>query len=352
VVETFTKNKMYYYKKIFDLFPEFVFIHDADGNIKKMNASAQSYFYGYKNIYEIIKDERLVNKIYNLKGDLPSKIGEISLVLQDKTRVAIEITTRNFEGNFGKSLKLTIFKDITHLKEVEKQFCLAQKQEAIGAMAAGFAHDFKNILNNIKLYLKLIRQSKSLEQISKYANIIDEMIKESNNFIKCVLSVTRDNSLNFEDLYIADLLKEDLNIIERVLPKNITLELLDMAKNATVRVIKSRFTQIILNLVLNSMEAIGSKPGDILISIERTVINDQPFVKISVTDNGPGIPQNIIDRIFENFFTTKPNGTGLGLAMVKMAVNDFGGYINVESVEGSFTTFKIFLPEVIYGEQR
>lgn len=317
-----------------------------------MNSSATTYFKGYDNVYKIIKEERIINKIYNLQGDLPLKAGEITINLPNQDRIVVEITTRSFENSFGKSMKLTIFKNITHVKEVEKQFCLAQKQEAIGAMAAGFAHDFKNILNNIKIYLRLIKQSTSFEQISNYVDIIDNMVKDSNNFIKHVLNVTRDNSSNFEDVIIADLIKDDLDIIERVLPKNITIDFVDMAKNAVVRVIKSRFTHAIFNLVLNSMEAIGSNPGNILISVERTMINNQPFIKISVTDNGPGIPANIIDRIFENFFTTKSYGSGLGLSMVRLAVNDFGGYINVESQEGSFTTFKIFLPEVIYGESR
>lgn len=317
-----------------------------------MNSSATTYFKGFDNVYKIIKEERIINKIYNLQGDLPLKAGEITINLPNQDRIVVEITTRSFENSFGKSMKLTIFKNITHVKEVEKQFCLAQKQEAIGAMAAGFAHDFKNILNNIKIYLRLIKQSTSFEQISNYVNIIDDMVKDSNNFIKHVLNVTRDNSSNFEDVIIADLIKDDLDIIERVLPKNITIDFVDMAKNAVVRVIKSRFTHAIFNLVLNSMEAIGSNPGNILISVERTMINNQPFIKISVTDNGPGIPANIIDRIFENFFTTKSYGSGLGLSMVRLAVNDFGGYINVESQEGSFTTFKIFLPEVIYGESR
>lgn len=317
-----------------------------------MNSSATTYFKGFDNVYKIIKEERIINKIYNLQGDLPLKAGEITINLPNQDRIVVEITTRSFENSFGKSMKLTIFKNITHVKEVEKQFCLAQKQEAIGAMAAGFAHDFKNILNNIKIYLRLIKQSTSFEQISNYVDIIDDMVKDSNNFIKHVLNVTRDNSSNFEDVIIADLIKDDLDIIERVLPKNITIDFVDMAKNAVVRVIKSRFTHAIFNLVLNSMEAIGSNPGNILISVERTMINNQPFIKISVTDNGPGIPANIIDRIFENFFTTKSYGSGLGLSMVRLAVNDFGGYINVESQEGSFTTFKIFLPEVIYGESR
>ncbi len=343
---------MYYYKKIFDLLPDYVFIHDNDGNIKKMNASALVFFKGYDNIYKIIKEERIVNKIFNLTGEVPLKAGETTLLLPNQEKIVVEITSRVFESSFGKSLRLTIFKNITHVKEVEKQFCLAQKQEAIGAMAAGFAHDFKNILNNIKIYLKLIKQSTSFEQISNYVDIIDDMVKDSNNFIKHVLNVTRDNSSNFEDVVIADLIRDDLDIIERVLPKNITIDFVDMAKNAIVRIIKSRFTHAIFNLVLNSMEAIGPNPGNILISIERTMINQQPFVKISVTDNGPGIPANIIDRIFENFFTTKSYGSGLGLSMVRLAVNDFGGYINVESQEGSFTTFKIFLPEVTYGDTK
>ncbi|MGC8925848.1 MAG: two-component system sensor histidine kinase NtrB [Calditerrivibrio sp.] len=339
-----------YYKKIFDLLPDYIFIHDKDGYIKKMNNTSLKYFKGCENIYTIIKEERIINKIYNHSSDLPLKAGETSLILPNRDKIVINITSRNFETSFSKHYKLTIFKDITHVKDVEKQFCIAQKQEAIGAMAAGFAHDFKNILNNIKLYLRLIMQSGDLSQVSKYAGIIENMIQDSNNFIRHVLNVTRDTSANYEEVMIGELIREDLNIIERILPKNINIDFIDMAKNAIVRLIRSRFTQVIFNLVLNSVEAIGQNSGDILISIERTNIKEKPFVKLSISDNGPGIPANIIDRIFEMFFTTKPNGSGLGLSMVKMAINDFGGYISVESQEGSSTTFKIFLPEVVYGE--
>ncbi|MCX8084485.1 MAG: HAMP domain-containing histidine kinase [Calditerrivibrio sp.] len=341
---------MYYYKKIFDILPGYIFIHDNDGNIKKMNAPAATLFKNYDNIYKIIKDERIINKIFNFSSNLTLKAGETTLILPNNEKIVVDITTKLFETGFKKHLKLTIFKDITNIKEVEKQFCLAQKQEAIGAMAAGFAHDFKNILNNIKIYLKLIKQSKSLDQIYDYANIIEDMIRDSNDFIKHILSITRDTSSNYEEVVISELLREDIEIMERVLPKNISIELVDMAKNAVVRIIKSRFTHAIFNLCLNSVEAIGTKPGNIMISIERAILDSKPFVRISVTDNGCGIPQKIIDKIFDNFFTTKSNGSGLGLSMVKLAITDFGGHIKVESEEGHWTTFKIFLPEVIYGE--
>ncbi|MCA1927933.1 MAG: hypothetical protein LDL09_05890 [Calditerrivibrio sp.] len=343
---------MNYYKKIFNLIPDMIFIHDNTGLIKNMNNAASVYFKGYSSLSNVIKDARIVNKIYNFHSESCINCGEITMTLLNGKNMEFEISSQIFDAGFGRKLKMTILRNISDVKEIEKQFCIAQKQEAIGAMAVGFAHDFKNILSNIKLYLKLIKQSSSIEQVIAYSGVVEDIIADSNNFVKHVLNIARDRSLELEDVVISELLAEDLEIIERILPRNVTISLTDMARNAVVKIMSSRFTNVIFNLCLNSVDAIGGNQGHIHISTERTEIGGVSFIKITVTDNGPGIPKNIINKVFDNFFTTKKHGSGLGLAMVKLAVKDFGGFVEVESEEGVFTSFKIFLPEVIYGEDK
>jgi len=152
-----------------------------------------------------------------------------------------EINSYVFKDDASKPLKMTILKNITHVKEVERQFCLAQKQEVVGAMAAGFAHDFKNILNNIKLYLKLIKQSEQREQVEKYCGVIDDLINDSNGFIRQVLSIARDRSNSFEEVVLGDVIEETLQVLERILPKNISIIFTDMARNAVIKIVKTRF---------------------------------------------------------------------------------------------------------------
>ncbi|MEF3254020.1 MAG: hypothetical protein K6348_00405 [Deferribacterales bacterium] len=341
---------MYYYKKIFNLIPDFIFVHDDVGLIKNMNQAALLHYKNFKYLSEVIKDAKIINKIYNYKEDKCLNCGEISITLPNGSTIDVEISSYPFEIAFGKSYKLTILKNISQMKEIEKQFCIAQKQEAIGAMAAGFAHDFKNILNNIKLYVKLIKQSSDIDQIKNYTNVIENIITDSNEFVKQVLNVARDKSSKFEKIVLSDLLSELVHILERVIPRNVSIGFTDMAKNAIVNIIKTRFINMVLNLCQNAVEAIGSNSGHIHIATERIEQNNIKYIKLSVTDNGPGIPKDILNKIFDNFFTTKSGGTGLGLAMVKLAAKDFGGYVEVESELGVSTTFKIFIPEAKYGD--
>lgn len=343
---------MNYYEKIFNLIPDFIFIHDNTGLIKIMNQSAAEYFKDVTTLDRIVTDDKILGKIYTFEEHSPVKGVEINLTLPGGNEMEFEINSYVFKDDASKPLKMTILKNITHVKEVERQFCLAQKQEVVGAMAAGFAHDFKNILNNIKLYLKLIKQSEQMEQVEKYCGVIDELINDSNGFIRQVLSIARDRSNNLEEVVLGDVIEETLQVLERILPKNVGIVFTDMAKNAVIKIVKTRFINAIFNLCLNSVDAIGNNAGTIRITTERTSISGNHYVKITVTDNGSGIPHNIIDKIFNTFYTTKKYGTGLGLPMVKLAIKDFGGSIEVESEEGFFTTFKIFLPEVIYGEHR
>ncbi|MBF0203465.1 MAG: response regulator [Desulfamplus sp.] len=270
-----------------------------------------------------------------------------------------------------------IFRDVTSKIMLENELRQAQKMESIGILTGGIAHDFNNILSimigNAELALDSMQEWDPV-----YVNI--ESIKiaglKASGIVKQLLSFSRKSDIELEPVNIAGIVNESFKLLRSTIPSSIELRKNIKDNDAIILGNQTQIHQIIINLCVNASHAMDDLEGIIEIGVEKcnslnTSELDYPIydhVKITVTDTGHGIDPNIIDKIFDPYFSTKPidKGTGMGLAVVHGIVKTHNGLIKVHSKPLNGTTFNIFFPLVtqipeikpetinnlIYGEER
>lgn len=253
--------------------------------------------------------------------------------------------------------------DISGQKSLERQFLQSQKMKTIGELAGGIAHDFNNILTAILGFCDLILQRHTKDDRSySDAQQIKQCTKRASDLVKKLLAFSRQQTLQPKVISITDTLYEFSNILKRAAGNSIDLQIIYNREMWPIEVDVGQLEQVILNLVINSKDATNNE-GNIVIktqnqSIEAPTrctldtIKQGDYVVIEVSDNGCGIDDSIINKIFDPFFTTKnkyssnptKSGSGLGLSTVYGIVKQTGGYVDVASVVGKGTTFKIYFP--------
>jgi len=252
-----------------------------------------------------------------------------------------------------------------HRQELESQLLQSQKMESIGQLAGGIAHDFNNLLVAILGYSELTLSNLDKDSIN-YENVEQIMGagERAKVLVRQLLAFSRQQVLELTDLNVNTVLADLGLMIERVIGEHITLRVIENAELQTIRADRGQLEQIILNLCVNSRDAMGDG-GTLTIEMENQEIDAEfcetytwaspgSFVKLSVTDNGCGMDSETQDRIFDPFFTTKKmgEGTGLGLSTVFGLVSQHNGLINVYSEVNIGTTFKIYFPAVSVEESR
>ena len=251
------------------------------------------------------------------------------------------------------------FRDVTERRRLEEQIRQSQKMEAVGQLAGGIAHDFNNLLTVISGCCDLSRLKAKTES-PDLVRLIEEIAKaaaRAGELTSQLLTFSRRAMLDPEALVLDQAIEDLEDLLKRLLSENIELRVELGAGSATILADRSRFQQIVLNLVINASDAMP-QGGRILIRTEIAAVESvagvvpygiqEPgeYAVLRVRDNGCGIPAAIQDRIFDPFFTTKDpgKGTGLGLATVYGIVEQFQGFLHLESVEGEGTELFVSLP--------
>ncbi len=252
---------------------------------------------------------------------------------------------------------LTVIRDTTEKRMLEKKLIQAQKMEAMGVLSGGIAHDFNNILGAIVGHVDLALLGEKWGRPShSHLLEIQKATRRASNLVKQILAFTRQDNQDIGPVKIAPILQECIQLIRAALPTTISIEQHLEDQMCVVMANPTHIHQIIMNLATNAGHAMAGNRGKISIRLrtvrgpfadgETTV--DGPFVDISVEDNGCGMSKETLSKIFDPFFTTKQEGrgTGLGLAVVKDIVKRSGGTMLVTSQEGKGSEFKVILPRI------
>ncbi len=258
----------------------------------------------------------------------------------------------------GESVTLAYLRDITGRKTLESQLLQAQKMEAIGALAAGVAHDFNNILTTLMGYGHLLQIKMHPEDpLRVYVEQMLASTGKAASLTQGLLAFGRKQGMEVKPYSVAALVKDASTLFRRLLPEDIELTI-SLGEDVTVLADMTQIGQVLMNLATNARDAMP-KGGVLKIETTRTQI-DKLFMRfhgygepgeyalISVMDTGTGMNGKTREKIFDPFFTTKEvgKGTGLGLSIVYGIVKQHGGYITVYSEDGIGTTFSIYLPAV------
>lgn len=245
-----------------------------------------------------------------------------------------------------------VFRDITDKIRIEEEMIKSNKIESIGVLAGGIAHDFNNILTTILgnsslavMYIKNGNKEKVLDRLLD----IEKASLQARDLTQQLLTFARGGEPVVKTVSIAGLLKDTVGFI--LSGSNVCCEFLIPDNLWNIEVDEGQISQVINNLVINAKQAMPE--GGMLkikahnvseISDPRPPLKSGRYIKISIEDTGLGIPEENLSRIFDPYFTTKPKGTGLGLATAYSIIKKHNGYIDVKSKPGEGTNFSIYLP--------
>ena len=246
--------------------------------------------------------------------------------------------------------------DVTDRKDLEMRVRRAQRMDAVGQLAGGIAHDFNNLLTIIHNYGTFVQEGLAeSDPLRDDVDCVLEATRRGAELTKKLLSFARQAPLAPQIVEVSPALEEIHRLLSRVLGEDVVLSTLVDPDIGAVRMDRSAFDQILVNLAINGRDAmIGG--GSLTIEAQPAILGPEwagthavrlppgDYVVISVTDTGSGIPREHLERIFDPFFTTKENGTGLGLATCWGLVEQAGGALTVYSELDTGTTFRMYLP--------
>ena len=247
------------------------------------------------------------------------------------------------------------FKDLTRVEQLEERERLRDRLAALGEMAAAIAHEVKNPLAGIEVMAGLLKRqlTDNKDAQSSLTDIIKEA-KMANAIVQEVLEFVRPIRLQVEHIAVADFIGDAVTMAESHAARGETRVHVTVPQELSpIQGDPHQLRQIFTNLLINAFEAMGGK-GNVTIAALQLAAEDEvavgsdvtavPMIQVEVSDDGPGMPADVMDKIFSPFFTTKPRGSGLGLAIVRKIVDAHDGRIDVSARAEGGTRFRVTLP--------
>jgi two-component system, cell cycle sensor histidine kinase and response regulator CckA len=249
------------------------------------------------------------------------------------------------------------------LNEMQEQLMRAQRLEQLGMLAAGIAHDFNNSLAPILLATPLLRQQVGSPGGLRMLEIIDTCATRGATLVRQMLSFARGTVGRKVSMQVGDVLREVINIAKTTFPRSITVESSLPSNLWPVLGDPTQINQVFMNLAINARDAMA-QGGELTISAANLTLDGATpveikggrpgnFIMVEVRDTGAGIAAELLERIWEPFFTTKSEnkGTGLGLSTVRGIVRQYEGFVDVKTIPGETaghgTAFRIYLPSAV-----
>ena len=302
---------------------------------------------------EVLRDVPDVCRIIAGAFDLSHLPNRAELRLK-RTAKVIGYTLSHVCDAGGHLLGATLFfKDLTRVEQLEERERLRDRLAALGEMAAAIAHEVKNPLAGIEVMAGILKRQ--LPDSEDAQTILGDIIKEAkmaNAIVIEVLDFVRPIRLQVEQIALSEVVDDAIATAESHAARGAVQIALTMPGDLpNLQGDTHQLRQLFTNLLVNAFEALGGA-GEVRIAAHALaeeesgpgVENAGPMIEVTVSDTGPGIPAEVIDRIFSPFFTTKPQGSGLGLAIVRKIVDAHDGRIDVGARPGGGTVFRVTLP--------
>ncbi len=354
------------YREIVENVNEGIWVLDKKGNIQFANRRLIDML-GHgeltgMNISRLVKQEDKDLLLKSIEENLKGKLSKREMQLEDATgeykTVLLSSVPIQHEDSFSGCL--AIVTDLTEKKNLEKNLLQTQKLESVGTMAGGIAHDFNNILTGILGYTAMLHIGLADNPtLQEYTTIIEKSSLRAADLVRKMLAFSRQSSkpaIN-ASTSLDTIIEDSLSLVQSSVPPTIQIKLNQSGDLPPVKGDSTELQQIILNLCLNARDAMPDG-GTITISTDlmpqaeikqlqsELAIDTGDYVLLTVVDTGTGVTEEVQERMFDPFYTTKEvgKGTGLGLAMVYGIMQGIGGAIHVESSHGEGTIFKLFFP--------
>ncbi len=351
------------YRELFDNANDLICTADVNGRFKSINKAAERIS-GYTReeardlrLQELVAPEYLdvLNRMLKrkLEGNRQT-VYEVEIISKDGKRVPLELSTRlTFEQ--GKPVGVEgIGRDISERRHLQEQLWLAQKMDAVGRLAGGIAHDFGNVLTIVTGYCALLLSVlPDGDPVREQVEGIMRAADRGSSLTKQILSFSQGQLVRPKLLSLNAVVSDQAEMLWRLLGEEVELATILNPKVGLVQFDPGQLDQVIMNLALNSRDAMP-QGGQLTIATSRVEVDEDntahhgvepgTYLTLEVRDTGDGMTPETIERMFEPFFTTKPSGTGLGLSTVYGIVRENGGAIEVDSEPGKGTRMRIYLP--------
>ncbi|HYK39969.1 MAG TPA: ATP-binding protein [Candidatus Eremiobacteraceae bacterium] len=238
---------------------------------------------------------------------------------------------------------ICLLTDLTELASLQKQMQLKENLAALGELSAGIAHEFKNALATISGYAQMIQAETASPEAADNAEKILEQTRNITKVVTEFLKYARPLDISDEQVALEPVIERVVSEVAEAIP---SVRLRFEGPFGVVAGDESFLRQAFLNLTRNAAEACSSAPngGKIILRSENLQRDGAGYQRITIFDNGPGIPREVLPKLFRPFFTTKPNGTGLGLAVVQKIILQHGGQVEARNREEGGAAFIVTLP--------
>ncbi len=288
------------------------------------------------------KEEReFVEQELNNKGEISDK--EVELLSKSKERINCILTVSKEIDGKGEVYMQGIIHNITILKKSEKAALHTEKLNAAQRLLRTLAHEVRNPVNNIYLALEQLVPVLKEEEPRDLVEIIDRNSRRINALITELLDTSRPIEIVLERLPLQQIMDETIAVaLDRITLKKIKLSVNYIASNAWIMADKAQLKIAFLNIIINAIESMKEDEGKLAIEIKKEASS---FI-VSISDNGKGISEENLTRLFEPYFTSKLNGMGLGLASTLNIIKAHKGMIEVRSVVNEGTGFYVSFDSV------
>ena len=300
-------------------------------------------------IAEVLRDHPEVVRVLSTVFDLHLLPNRVELRLRPTGKVigyTLALVRDDDHDVVGAAM---FFKDLTRVEQLEERERLRDRLIAVGEMAAAIAHEVKNPLAGIEVQAGLLRRRivDSPEAQAALGDIINEA-KMANDIVQEVLEFVRPIRLQMEHTGVADAVQAAVQLADTQARRgDVSVDVRVPQGLPLIQGDQHQLTQLFTNLLTNAYEAMGGA-GHVTISARVVRIEDgadgRDAVQVEVVDDGPGMPQDVAERIFDPFYTTKAQGSGLGLSIVRKIVDAHDGQIDFRTMPGSGTTIRVTLP--------
>jgi PAS domain S-box-containing protein len=352
-----------HYRELIDATPDFIYSYDRENRFTSANKSLCTAL--RKPIEEIIG--KTARELRLFPADSLNEWENLHRrIFESGSRIKTEQTARLPDGSVrifevildpicGDSGAITggrgMARDITERSNYEMQFANTQKLEALGMLAGGIAHDFNNMLGGIFGYMSLARKSLTDGNTAKALENIDKALiayQPASDLTKRLLTFSKGGAPDKQVTGVADLLAETTKFV--LSGSNVVPEFSFAQDLWKCEIDTTQINQAMTNILINAQQAM-SAGGTVFISAANETIappggavRPGSYVRITIRDQGSGIPAENLPKIFDPFFTTKQNARGLGLATAYSIIRRHGGHIGVESLPGNGAALTIYLP--------
>lgn len=279
----------------------------------------------------------------------------LTLQRRNGTTVPVEFSAVPLKGGEGKDLGVIgIFRDLSAVRDLEEQLRRSDRLVAIGTLAAGLAHEIKNPLTSLLTFTRRLARKFDDEQFQvRFQSVVPRELERINGIVEGLLDLARPSRLSLRRLHLPGLLERVTDLYAHELDTQGVTVRREYARDVSSIVADAEaLYQAVVNLVANALEAMP-RGGELTLRVgwaeapaprRPHALHPTRRVQVEVGDTGGGISPSLADRVFNPFFTTKKQGTGLGLALTHKIVEDHGGTVTFTSAPGHGTTFRIVLP--------